>query len=260
MGCFVTQSYPTLCDPMDCSLPGVVLKVWGIWRLKHSHRGQQNFVCVSSSVMSCSVTPWTVALQAPLSMKLSRQEHWSGLPFPPPGNVPNPGTEPRSPTLQADSLLTEPPGKPSHQGLYSYCKSVDDALCGLTVLIKWKQKIQGSQHPRTVRLDSQFYLYLFSSLSLDTPGIFLGVEGFFCLLGLFPLPFHSANCFYPDKEQEYSVCTYASEHFLFTPRPLVFKLKRQDLSWFLSSFSWKVCLSFLGYSVTLFPQHQQIKG
>ena len=78
--------------------------------------------------MSDSATPWTVALQAPLSMKFSRQKHWSGLPFPPPESVPNPGTEPRSPTLQADFLLTEPPGKPSHQGLYSHCKSVDAAL------------------------------------------------------------------------------------------------------------------------------------
>ena len=59
--------------------------------------------------MSDSATPWTVALQAPLSMKFFRQEHWSGLLFPPPESVPNPGTEPRSPTLQADSLPSEPP-------------------------------------------------------------------------------------------------------------------------------------------------------
>ena len=52
-------------------------------------------------------TPWTVARQAPLSMGFSRQEHWSGLPFPSPGNLPNPGIEPKSPALQADSLLTE---------------------------------------------------------------------------------------------------------------------------------------------------------
>ena len=43
---------------------------------------------------------------------ISRQEYWSGLPFPPPGNLPNPGIEPRSPALQADSLPPEPPGKP----------------------------------------------------------------------------------------------------------------------------------------------------
>ena len=49
-------------------------------------------------------TPWTVALQAPLSMKFSGQEYWSGLPFPSAGVIPDPGMEPRSPTLQADSL------------------------------------------------------------------------------------------------------------------------------------------------------------
>ena len=57
------------------------------------------------------VTPWTVACQAPLSMEFSRQEYWSGLPLPSPEEFPNPGTEPRSPTLQADSLLYEPLGK-----------------------------------------------------------------------------------------------------------------------------------------------------
>ena len=53
------------------------------------------------------VTPWTVACQAPLSMGFSRQETWSGLPFPSPGNLPNPGIKPGSPAFQADSLLTE---------------------------------------------------------------------------------------------------------------------------------------------------------
>ena len=56
-------------------------------------------------------TPWTVAYQAP-SMGFSRQEYWSGLPFPSPGDLPNPGIEPGSPALQADALLSEPPGKP----------------------------------------------------------------------------------------------------------------------------------------------------
>ena len=55
-------------------------------------------------------TPWTVACQAPLTMGFSRQENWSGLPFPSPGDHPNPGTEARSPALQADSLPTELPG------------------------------------------------------------------------------------------------------------------------------------------------------
>ena len=59
------------------------------------------------------VTPWTVAHQAPLSMGFPRQEHWSGLPFPSPGDLLDSGMEPGSPALQADSLLTEPPGKPT---------------------------------------------------------------------------------------------------------------------------------------------------
>ena len=53
-------------------------------------------------------TPWTVAHQAPPSMGFSRQEYWSGLPFPSPGDLPDPGIEPRSPALQADVLTSEP--------------------------------------------------------------------------------------------------------------------------------------------------------
>ena len=58
-------------------------------------------------------TAWTVAYQAPPSMEFSRQEYWSGLPFPSPGDLPAPGIKPGSPTLQADALPSEPPGKPS---------------------------------------------------------------------------------------------------------------------------------------------------
>ena len=58
------------------------------------------------------VTPWTVAHQAPPSMGSSRQEYWSGLPFPSPGDLPDPGIEPGSPALQADALTSEQPGKP----------------------------------------------------------------------------------------------------------------------------------------------------
>ena len=58
---------------------------------------------LSCSVMSDSPVPWTVAHQAPLSMGFSRQEYWSGLPCPSPGDLPDPGMEPRSPALQVDS-------------------------------------------------------------------------------------------------------------------------------------------------------------
>ena len=65
------------------------------------------------------MTPWTVAHQASLPWVFSRQEHWSGLPCPPPGDLPNPGIKPRSPALQVDSLLSEPPGEPKNTGVGS---------------------------------------------------------------------------------------------------------------------------------------------
>ena len=70
---------------------------------------------VSCSVMfdSFFASPWTVACQAPLSMRFSRQEYWNGLPFPSPGDLPDPGIRPGYPALQADSLPFEPLGKPS---------------------------------------------------------------------------------------------------------------------------------------------------
>ena len=62
--------------------------------------------CWSLSCVRFFVAPWVVACQAPLSMALPRQEHWSGLPYPSPGDLPNPGIEPGSPALQRDSLLS----------------------------------------------------------------------------------------------------------------------------------------------------------
>ena len=57
------------------------------------------------------MTPRTVAHQAPLSMKFSRLEYWSGFPFPSPGDLPDPGIEPESPALQPDAVPSKPPGK-----------------------------------------------------------------------------------------------------------------------------------------------------
>ena len=82
-----------------------------------SYQGSPNkTVKVKVKVKSLSrvqlfATLWTIAHQAPLSMGFSRQEYWSGLPFPPSEDLPNPGIKPRSSSLQADSLLSEPPGK-----------------------------------------------------------------------------------------------------------------------------------------------------
>ena len=87
--CSYAQSCLTLCDPMDCSLPGS--SAHGIFQAR---------------------TLGTVVCQAPLSIGLSRQELWSELPCPHPRDLPNPGIEPGSPALEADSLPPEPPGKP----------------------------------------------------------------------------------------------------------------------------------------------------
>ena len=81
---------------------------------------------VSHSVVSESVTPGTVAHQAPLSVEFPRQEYWRGLPFPSPGDLPDPGIKPGSPALPMDSLSSEPPGKP----------------CAYLHLIKKKKKSQ----------------------------------------------------------------------------------------------------------------------
>ena len=64
----------------------------------------------SLSPIQLFATPWTVAYQAPPSMGFSRQESWSGLSFPSPEDLPDPGIKPRYPTLQADALPFEPPG------------------------------------------------------------------------------------------------------------------------------------------------------
>ena len=74
---------------------------------------------LSCSVISDPVTPWTVARQTPLPWGFSRPEYWSGLPGPPPVDLPNPGIEPRSPALQVDSLPSETPGKPKKTGVGS---------------------------------------------------------------------------------------------------------------------------------------------
>ena len=116
----VTPSCLTLSKLMDCSLPGS--SVHGFSRPEYwsgilDYPGRIN---KWSEVKSLShvwlfATPWTVAYQAPQSMEFFRQEYWSGLPFPSPGDLPDPGIEPRSPAWQADALPSEPPGKPQNQ-------------------------------------------------------------------------------------------------------------------------------------------------
>ena len=89
--------------------------------LRRSHLNSQSVNWILREVVQVKVkvkslscvrlfeTPWTVAYQAPRSMGFSRQEYWSGLPFPSPGDLPNPGIESRSPPLEAEALTSEPP-------------------------------------------------------------------------------------------------------------------------------------------------------
>ena len=78
----------------------------------HMQKNAVTSLCVCMKLLSrvqLFATPWTVAFQASPSMGFSRQEYWSGLPFPSPGDLPNPGMEPGSPALEADALTSEPP-------------------------------------------------------------------------------------------------------------------------------------------------------
>ena len=83
---------------------------------------------MSLSRVRLFATLWTVAYQASPSMGFSSQEYWSGLPLPSPGDLPNPGIEPRSPTLEADALTSEPPGKPIYALEYDIYLSLSDLL------------------------------------------------------------------------------------------------------------------------------------
>ena len=106
-----------LCDPVDCGPPGFSVRE-GVLQARILERIGQYWLpypsvqCFVAQACLTLCHPWTAALQAPLSMGFSRQEYWSGLPCPPPGDLPNLGIEPRSPALQADSLPSEPVGKP----------------------------------------------------------------------------------------------------------------------------------------------------
>ena len=71
----------------------------------------EGICCLVAQLCLTLATPWTIVSQAPLAMRFCRQEYWSRLSFPPPGDLPDPGIKPMSPALQADSLPSEPPGK-----------------------------------------------------------------------------------------------------------------------------------------------------
>ena len=103
---------PTLLPYHPYSLSETILQGWSLCKdTKRAHS--------VASIVSDSATPWTVAHQAPLSMGFSRQEYWSGLPFPFPWDLPNPGIEPRSPALQVNSLLLSHQGSPLQRHQHS---------------------------------------------------------------------------------------------------------------------------------------------
>ena len=104
----VAHSCPTLSNPMDCSPPGSCVHeaVTTVKSVNLFGGGLVSKLCLTLAI------PWTVARQAPLSMGFSRQEYWSGLPFPSLGDLPNAGIEPESPALQADSLPLSHLGSP----------------------------------------------------------------------------------------------------------------------------------------------------
>ena len=142
----VAQSCLTLCDPMDCSPPGcsvheifqaripewvaisfsrrsswprdwtqiscIVGRRFTVWATREVHAIQSNVSSLSR--VRLFATLWTIANQAPPSMGFSRQEYWSEVPFPSPGDLHDPRIQPGSPSLQADALPSKPQGKPCH--------------------------------------------------------------------------------------------------------------------------------------------------
>ena len=84
----------------------------------------QGCVCSVAECVQLFAIPWTVAYQALLSMEFSRQEYWSGLLFPSPGDLPDPGIKPKSPVSQADALSSELPGKPQDKPLILQIRSL----------------------------------------------------------------------------------------------------------------------------------------
>ena len=101
-------------------------------------------------------TPWTVAYQAPPSVRFSRQEYWSGLPFPSPWDLPDPGIEPWSPALQAYALLSEPLGKPMSKKL-AFLKA------NFGRLVKSGLKYRLWKHLSIFPLDGAVYFLFFHS-------------------------------------------------------------------------------------------------
>ena len=122
----------------------------GTWKRSFLKVFWCDYLCtlICFSCVQLCVTPWTVAHQAPLSMGFSRQEHWSGLPFPLPGDLPNPGIEPASlasPALAGGFFTTALPGKP-WAGTGSQTNPDWTTTCDAAVLYYWLVKIVCFRH------------------------------------------------------------------------------------------------------------------
>ena len=107
------------------------------------------------------VTPWTVALQGPLSMQFSRQEYWNELPFPPPEDLPDPAFKPKcpaSPALAGGFFTTEPPGKPNITSI-TFCWPKQDTR----------------NEPKDKGLGNRFNIFLNRLIYLAVPGLSFGM-------------------------------------------------------------------------------------
>ena len=127
----------------------------------------------SLSAVSDSATPRTVALQVPPSMGFSRQEYWSGLPFPSPGDLPDPGIKHGFPALEADALTSEPPGKPTFVESSGFkTKSTLEAIHTLIQWINWSLKAKWLSLPsRAVTEPESFVSWPDSQYALLLPSL-----------------------------------------------------------------------------------------
>ena len=114
-------------------------------------------------------TSWTVAYQAPPSMEFSRQEYWSRLPFPSPGDLPDPGIEPRAPALRADALPSEPPGKPKRKALLGFKPRISCFL---------DRRFNRRSHEAPIELEILSNRFMFCHPLLLLPSVFPSIRVF----------------------------------------------------------------------------------
>ena len=153
-------------------------------------------LCVvpSLSVVSDSVTPGIVVHQAPLSMGFPRQECWNWLLFPTPGDLPNLGIKPRSPALQANSLLPEPPGKPKNTGwvVYPFSRGSSWSRNWAAVsCLLYQLSYQGRSIPKSCGIFRSSFILIYQKYlpSLSLPHWLLLLNFLWWILFIFPTIF-----------------------------------------------------------------------